>query len=95
MQEVTVKARLTTPPESVFSDIADPRKPFPTLTPFTTTTVTAVCTVIEPPLPSVMLLTRKTSWASASVPLVLRFNCTANRCRGNGSLSSYEPSRCK
>jgi len=42
--------------------------------------LTAVCTVIEPSLPSVMLLTKKTTWTSAGVPLVLQFNRTANRC---------------
>ena len=39
MQEVTVKARIDAPPETVFSAIADPRKPFLTSNPFTTVTV--------------------------------------------------------
>ena len=40
----------------------------------------AVCTVIEPPLQLVMLLTEKTTWVNTSVPVALRFNCAANRC---------------
>jgi len=42
---------------------------------------TAVCTVVDPsPWPG-MLLTEKTSPTSASVPIVVWFNRTANRCR--------------
>ena len=48
MPVVTVKARIGAPPETAFSAIADPRKPFLTLNPFTTTTVTAVCSAVEP-----------------------------------------------
>ena len=94
-QDVTVEACVDASPESVFSASVDPHKPFLALNPLTITTVTAVCTVVEPPLLSVMLLAEKASWASASMPMASRFNCRAKRCRGNGSITRCEPSRCK
>jgi hypothetical protein len=54
---------------------------------------TAVCTVIEPPLQLVMLLTEKTSWVNASVPVALRFNCAANRCKGFSETHAYNGGR--
>ena len=44
--------------------------------------LTAFCTVIDPPVRSMHAsLTEKTSCVSASMPMVLRFNCAANRCQ--------------
>ncbi len=45
--------------------------------------LTAVCTVIDPPIPSVMLPSEKSFCASANMLAASWFNRTANRCHAD------------